>query len=74
MQIVTSWMRQGIQQGIQQGELTLILRQLNRRIGEVNPQLQERIQTLSTNELETLGEALLDFTTATDLEAWFEAR
>ncbi|OYE04007.1 DUF4351 domain-containing protein [Nostoc sp. 'Peltigera membranacea cyanobiont' 232] len=74
MQIVTSWMRQGIQQGIQQGELTLILRLLNRRIGEVNPQLQERIQTLSTNELETLGEALLDFTTAADLEAWFEAR
>ncbi|MBN3922330.1 DUF4351 domain-containing protein [Nostoc sp. NMS4] len=70
MQIVTSWMRQGIQQG----ELTLILRQLNRRIGEVNPQLQERIQTLSTDELENLGEALLDFTTTADLEAWFESR
>ncbi|MBN3896464.1 MAG: DUF4351 domain-containing protein [Nostoc sp. NOS(2021)] len=70
MQIVTSWMRQGIQQG----ELTLILRLLNRRIGEVNPQLQERIQTLSTAELENLGEALLDFTTAADLEAWFEGR
>ncbi|MBD2604300.1 DUF4351 domain-containing protein [Scytonema hofmannii FACHB-248] len=74
MQIVTSWMRQGIQQGIQQGELMLILRLLNRRIGEVNPELQERIETLSTAELETLGEALLDFTTAADLEAWFEAR
>ncbi|MEH1936647.1 MAG: DUF4351 domain-containing protein [Nostoc sp.] len=70
MQIVTSWMRQGIQQG----ELTLILRLLNRHIGEVNPQLQERIQTLSTDELENLGEALLDFTTAADLEAWFEGR
>lgn len=70
MQIVTSWMRQGIQQG----ELTLILRLLNRRIGEVNPQLQERIQTLSTPELEDLGEALLDFTTAADLEGWFEGR
>ncbi|MBN3896465.1 MAG: DUF4351 domain-containing protein [Nostoc sp. NOS(2021)] len=70
MQIVTSWMRQGIQQG----ELKMILRLLNRRIGEVNPQLQERIQTLSTAELENLGEALLDFTTAADLEAWFEAR
>lgn len=78
MQIVTSWMRQGIQQGVQQGvqqgELTLILRQLNRRLAEVNPQLQERIQTLSTPELEDLGEALLDFTTAADLEAWFEGR
>ncbi|OCQ89683.1 flagellar assembly protein H [Nostoc sp. MBR 210] len=74
MQIVTSWMRQGIQQGIQQGESTLILRQLNRRLGELNPQLQERIQNLSTAELEQLGEALLDFTTTADLEAWFENR
>lgn len=74
MQIVTSWMRQGIQQGIQQGESTLILRQLNRRLGEVNPQLQAQIQSLSTAELEDLGEALLNFTTTTDLEAWFENR
>ncbi|MGH1393731.1 MAG: DUF4351 domain-containing protein [Trichormus sp.] len=78
MQIVTSWMRQGIQQGmqqgIQQGELTLILRQLNRRLGDVNPQLQERIQGFSTAELEDLGEALLDFTNTSDLEAWLESK
>lgn len=70
MQIVTSWMRQGIQQG----EAKLILRLLNRRLGGVNQQLQERIQNLSTAELEELGEALLDFTTTADLEAWFENR
>ncbi|BBD57449.1 hypothetical protein NIES2109_02150 [Nostoc sp. HK-01] len=70
MQIVTSWMRQGIQQG----EAKLILRLLNRRLGEVNPQLQAQIQGLSSAELEDLGEALLDFTTTTDLEAWFENR
>ncbi|QLE55716.1 DUF4351 domain-containing protein [Nostoc sp. TCL26-01] len=70
MQIVTSWMRQGMQQG----EVKLICRLLNRRLGEVNPQLQERIQDLSTAELEDLGEALLDFTTTADLEAWFESR
>ncbi|MBE9210254.1 DUF4351 domain-containing protein [Nostoc sp. LEGE 06077] len=70
MQIVTSWMRQGIQQG----EAKLILRLLNRRLGEVNPQLQAQIQSLSTAELDDLGEALLDFTTTADLEAWFENR
>ncbi|GBE90477.1 DUF4351 domain-containing protein [Nostoc cycadae] len=70
MQIVTSWMRQGIQQG----EAKLILRQLNSRLGEVKPQLQAQIQGLSSAELEDLGEALLDFTTTTDLEAWFENR
>jgi predicted transposase YdaD len=76
MQIVTSWMEEGMQQGLEQGrqrEAALILRQLNRRVGSVSPQLQERIQNLSITELEDLGEALLDFTTVADLEAWFEA-
>ncbi|WP_315788138.1 DUF4351 domain-containing protein [Fischerella sp. JS2] len=76
MQIVTSWMEEGIQQGLEQGrqrEAALILRLLNRRVGSVSPPLQERIQNLSITELEDLGEALLDFTTVADLEAWFEA-
>jgi len=74
MQIVTSWMEEGIQQGLQQGmqqeAATLVLRQLNRRFGRVTPQLQERIQNLSTTELEDLAEALLDFTNIADVEAW----
>lgn len=41
MQIVTSWMEKGLQQGRQEEALALILRQLARRIGEVTPQLQE---------------------------------
>ncbi|WP_335337843.1 DUF4351 domain-containing protein [Nostoc piscinale] len=52
----------------------MILRQLNRRLGEVNPQLQAQIQNLSTAELEELGEALLDFSSMADLAAWFESR
>jgi hypothetical protein len=75
MQIVTSWMEEGIQQGLEQGKqqeaVALILRQLNRRVGSLTPQLQERIQSLSTSKLEDLGEALLDFNSIADLEAWF---
>lgn len=78
MQIVTSWMEEGIQQGMQQGmqqeAATLVLRQLNRRFGRVSPQLQERIQNLSTTELEDLAEALLDFTNIADVEAWLGNR
>jgi hypothetical protein len=48
MKIVTSWMEQGIEQGIEQGKQSearsLIMRLLTRRIGTVEPQLQERIQ------------------------------
>ncbi|HEY9728191.1 MAG TPA: DUF4351 domain-containing protein, partial [Chroococcales cyanobacterium] len=46
------------------------MRLLTRRLGEVTPQVQERIQNLSIAQLENLGEALLDFTNVTDLEAW----
>jgi predicted transposase YdaD len=82
MQIVTSWMEEGIEQGIEQGiergrkqgELTLLNRQLNRRFGSVSPQLQERIDNLPIAQLEELGEALLDFTTIDDLSAWFEGK
>lgn len=78
MEIVTSWMEQGIQRGLQQGlqqgkqqeAVALIMRQLTRRCGALTPQLQERIQSLSVTQLEDLGEALLDFTSAADLDAW----
>ncbi|MFN6470786.1 MAG: DUF4351 domain-containing protein [Nostoc sp. SerVER01] len=76
MQIVTSWMRQGLEQelelGEKQGELKLLMRLLNRRLGEISPQMKGRIENLSTSELENLGEALLDFSSVADLEAWFE--
>lgn len=74
MQIVTSWMEQGIEQGKKQEAVALILRQLNRRVGMLTPQQQEHIQNLSTTELEDLGEALLDFTSASDLEVWFDSK
>ncbi|MBD2772356.1 DUF4351 domain-containing protein [Iningainema tapete] len=73
MQIVTSWMEQGIEQGKKQEAVALILRLLSRRVGMLPPQQQERIQNLSTTELENLGEALLDFTSARDLEVWFDS-
>jgi predicted transposase/invertase (TIGR01784 family) len=48
----------------------LILRQLNRQVGNVAIDLQERIQSLTLERLEDLGEALLDFNSMADLEAW----
>jgi Domain of unknown function (DUF4351) len=48
----------------------LILRQLTRRIGNVTPAMQAQVQALSINQLESLGEALLDFSEPTDLTTW----
>ncbi len=72
MEIVTSWMERGIEQGKQQGEVALILRQLNRRFRGVTPEVEARIPSLSVEQLENLGEALLDFADAADLDAWLE--
>lgn len=57
-----------------QSELRLVMRQLNRRLGSVDPQFQSRLQGLSLNQLEDLGEALLDFTSETDLVNWLETQ
>ncbi|MBD2493390.1 DUF4351 domain-containing protein [Nostoc sp. FACHB-280] len=64
-----------LQKGLQQGEargkrqeaLGLILRQLKRRFGVIEPQTEQQIQTLSITQLEDLAEALLDFTSQNDL-------
>ncbi len=61
---------QAIQFGNKQGEQRLIIRQLNRRIGEIDASLIERVQGLSIEQLENLGEALLDFSSVADLSAW----
>ena len=61
---------QAKEEGRQEGEQDLILRLLHRRIGEINASLIERIQGLSIEQLENLGEALLDFSSVADLKTW----
>lgn len=51
---------------------TLVLRQLTRRVGELPQEVRSRIESLSLEQLEDLGEALLDFQDMSDLDAWLE--
>ncbi|MFM7353993.1 MAG: DUF4351 domain-containing protein, partial [Microcystis aeruginosa] len=53
-----------------QGEAYLLLRQLQRRFGEIPQNLEEIIRNLPVERLEDLGLALLDFDTLTDLDNW----
>ena len=66
MQIVTSWMKTGIQQG----QATMVLLQLKHKFGEINPDVEAQIQQLSSPQLKDLSEALLDFEQLEDLTAW----
>ena len=59
-------------EGKQEGEVSLILRFLRKRIGEISQDLEKQIQTLSIEQLEELSEALLDFTTEADLVDWLK--
>ncbi|MFH1112733.1 MAG: Rpn family recombination-promoting nuclease/putative transposase [Pseudomonadota bacterium] len=72
--------QQGLQQGLQQGEqqgrqagtASLTIRQLTRRFGELDESTQERIRQLSLEEVEALGEELLDFKDKSALHRWLE--
>jgi flagellar biosynthesis/type III secretory pathway protein FliH len=83
MQIVTSWMQEGIEQGIKQGieqgikqrieqEKDLILRMLRRKLGEIDTGLETKVKRLKIKQLELLAEELLDFSSLDDLQAWLD--
>ncbi len=65
--------QKGRQEGRQEGELTLILRQLTRRIGTLPEPLHNEIRLLSLEQVEDLGDALLEFTNLTDLQNWLRS-
>jgi predicted transposase/invertase (TIGR01784 family) len=84
MQIVTSWMEQGIaegrtegiaegeQRGRTEGERSLVLRLLVRRVGTLPANVEAQVQALALPQLEALGEALLDFAGLGDLNQWLQ--
>jgi predicted transposase/invertase (TIGR01784 family) len=70
--------QKGRQEGEQSGALkeaqSLILRQLVRRYSDLSPTMKSQIQALSLTLLESLGEALLDFTSVDDLRGWLQSQ
>ena len=61
------------EEGREEGERALILRLLTRRVGELPQDVRSRVESLPLEQLENLGEALLDFTSLADLQTWLEA-
>lgn len=62
----------GLQQGLQQEANLLIIRQLKRKLGNLPPNLENKIANLPLKTLEDLGEALLDFNGVDDANAWLD--
>ena len=78
MQITTSWKEEGrIEgrlegrlEGQKQGQEATILRLLKRKLGNLSEEIENRIQSLESNQLDALTEDLLDFESFRDLEFW----
>jgi predicted transposase YdaD len=63
-------MRTGIEQGRREGEVSIVMRQLKRKVGELNPEVEAKVRELEVAQLEELSEALLDFEDAENLTDW----
>lgn len=58
------------EEGVQEGQASLVLRLLKRRISNLKSEDETRITSLSIEQLQALGDALLDFSSRDDLLAW----
>ena len=56
--------------GRQEEAVSLILRQLGKRFGELPDDIRASISELPLTQTEELGEALLDFSALSDVQSW----
>ncbi|MBO3457209.1 DUF4351 domain-containing protein [Aetokthonos hydrillicola Thurmond2011] len=81
MSYMTTGERIGYERGKEEGQAkgqyehakALILKQLQKRLGELPQQVKAHIESLTLEQLDTLGEELLDFTSTADLRNWLES-
>jgi predicted transposase/invertase (TIGR01784 family) len=60
----------GVETGIQQGQIQLVLRQLSKKFEELSQSLVSQIEHLSGDRLEALGDAIFEFNSLEDLAQW----
>ncbi|MFQ3612816.1 MAG: Rpn family recombination-promoting nuclease/putative transposase [Cyanobacteriota bacterium] len=70
----TRFYQEVVQEGIQQGEAEFALRLLHRKVGILPENVTAEIRSLSTEQLEELAEALLEFERLENLTAWLSQR
>ncbi|MGH1396988.1 MAG: Rpn family recombination-promoting nuclease/putative transposase [Trichormus sp.] len=62
------------EEGREEATVQLVIRQLTKRFGELSEEIRSSITGLPLPVLEDLSEALLDFTSVADLQAWLDRR
>jgi len=61
------------QEAMEEGETRLLFRLLSKRFGKISDRSIQTINKLSLEQLEDLGEALLDFSVIKDLDNWLQS-
>jgi hypothetical protein len=81
MEIVTSWMEEGLEKGLVLGReecreaaLDITLQFLARQVGALSPRSEAAVRALSLDDLRRLGAALVEFHNAADLDTWLTQR
>jgi Domain of unknown function (DUF4351) len=64
--------QRGEQIGKLKGRQDLLMRQLNRQVKGIPVEVESQVRSLSTDQLDFLGEALLDFEDMSDLLKWLQ--
>ena len=71
--IKETWVYREIkQEGKEVEARSLIFRLLTKRVGEWSSEVRQKVENLSLEQLENLGEGLLDFSSMVDLENWLK--
>jgi predicted transposase YdaD len=60
------------EEGREEEALSIVLKQLKRRLGNIPDELLSQVQRLSLVQIEDLCDVLLDFVTVADLEGWLQ--
>ena len=63
----------GMEKGMEKGILSLITLQSERKFGKISQNIREKMEKLSLDKLEQLGESLLDMSSALELEKWLNS-
>ena len=69
----TRFYQEVFQIGQQEGEIDIVLRQINRRCGQLSIAQLDKVRSLPITNIENLAEALLDFKGMADLEIWLDS-
>ncbi len=70
LELIDSSVKKGRQEGKQEGKEELVVHQIRHRFGTVAGPVVERLERLSSEQIDALAVALLDFKTPADLEVW----